>query len=309
MTLIPNFAATNSSSMSMSTITSSVTDSTTSELALQSNRNIVTIGVSIAMLLILSTTLIIVVVVLLWNYKRRLMKQKMTDSTYSTLNRRTGQLQSVQCDSPELYDQIHLSPSTGQTEFIPKPQSENVNNPLCNSYPTHPDIEYSVINSNEATQTQATYAVIDKNKKKKEVSSTSADKGAHAGGKDDPTKRRQKSLSDMYASDHKDRKKMNSKQESNPPPPVEELYAAVKNKPAGSSVSVNEPVSQTAEDLYTAVMKKPKESSVNDEVVPSIPPHTTEKLYTAVQKKPKGNTMENEEKAPPIPPHTVEDTY
>ena len=61
--------------------------------------------------------------------------------------------------------------------------------------------------------------------------------------------------------------------------------------------------------MYTAVMKKPKESSVNDEVVPSIPPHTVEKLYTAVQKKPKGNTMEDDEKAPPIPPLTVEDSF
>ena len=261
--LIPDFAAISSSSMSMRTTTSSVTDSMKSELALQSNRNIVAIGVSIAMLLILLTTLIITVVVLLWSYKRRLMKQKMTDSTYSTLNRRTGQLQSVQCDSPELYDQIHLSPSTGQTEFIPKPQSENVNSPLCNSHPTYPDIEYSVINSNTASQidsSQATYAVVDK--KKKEVSFTSADKGAHAGGKYDQT-RRQKSLNDIYASDHKDQVKVNSEQENNPPPSVEELYTAVKKKPTGSSMPVNEPLSHRAEDLYTTVIKKPKENLVN----------------------------------------------
>ena len=193
--------------MLMSTITSSVTDSTISELVLQSNGNIIAIGVSIAMLLILSTTFIIIVIVLLWSYKSRLTKQKMTDSTYSTLNRRTGQLQSVKCDSPGLCDQIHLSPSTGQTEFIPKPQSENINNPLCTSHPTH---EYSVINSDAASyihSSQAIYAVIDK-----KISSTSENKGAHTGGKDDLTKRRQKSLNDMYSSDHKDQEKVNSEQ-------------------------------------------------------------------------------------------------
>ena len=102
---------------------------------------------------------------------------------------------------------------------------------------------------------------------------------------------------------------MNSEQESNPPHSVEELYTAVKKKPTGSSVPVNEPVSLAAEDLYIAVMKKPKESSVNDEVIPSVPPHTVEELYTVVQKKPKGNKMEGEEEVPPIPPHTVEDTF
>ena len=166
MIFVPDFAATNSSSISMSADTSSVTDSTTSELVLQSNGNIIAIGVSIAMLLILSTTLIITVVVLLWSYKRRLAKQKMTDNTYSTLNRRTRQLQSIQCDSTELYDQIHLSPSTGQTEFIPKPQSENINNPFCTSHPTH---EYSVINPDDAAShirsSQATYAVIIRRKR------------------------------------------------------------------------------------------------------------------------------------------------
>ena len=67
------------------------------------------------------------------------------------------------------------------------------------------------------------------------------------------------------------------------------MYADVKKKPKGG-LPVNEPVPQVAEDLYTTVMKKPKEKSVNDEVVPSIPPHTIEEMYTTVQKKPKGNT-------------------
>ena len=72
---------------------------------------------------------------------------------------------------------------------------------------------------------------------------------------------------------------------------------------------MNESLSHRAQDLNTTVMKKPKEKSVNDEAVPSIPPHTIEELYTAVHKTPKGNTMKDEEEAPPIPPHTVEDIF
>ena len=106
-----------------------------------------------------------------------------------------------------------------------------------------------------------------------------------------------------------DRDKVNSDEEIIPPLPVEELYTAVKKKPKGSSVQVNEPVSQAAEDLYTAVMKKSKENLENDSIVPSIPPYTMEELYTAVNKKPKGNAMKDEEEVPPIPPHTVKDNY
>ena len=292
----------------------------------ESKTAITAIGVSTVILLILSSALIItaVTVVLIKNYRRRSAKQELyTDSSYSTLNRGSElQVQPQSIQQNELYDQIHLSPSTGQTEFISKPQSENINNPPYNCHPTHPDTENSVTNASTASQVkspQATYAAIDKSKKKKvkkddakhtaaekytqKVSST---KGTQIEEKSNATK---KSLDDIYASDHKDIEKVNSAQESNPPPSVEELYAAIKKKPMGSSVPVNEPVSQAAEDLYTAVMKKPKESSVNNEVVPPIPPHTIEEMYTAVQKTPMGNTMEDEEGAPPIPPHTVEDTF
>ena len=134
----------------------------------------------------------------------------------------------------------------------------------------------------------------------------SPSKGVHTEWKGNSTKRCQESLDDMHASDYQDQDKANDEHESNPPPSLEELYTAVKKKPKVSSVPVNE---QEAEGLYTAVMKKPKKRSVNDEVVPSIPPHTIEELYTAVHKNPKVNTMEDEQEAPPIPPHIVEDTY
>ena len=300
-------------------ITSSFTTDTTDK----SNSSIEIIA-TVVSLSILSIILIITVVVVIWSYKRRSVKHKLnTDDAYSTLNRgsRQTQQQTTQQDSAELYDQIHLSPSTGQTEFIPKPQSENTNNPHYSTHATHPDTENSVTNVSAASQTNsptATYAAIDKSNEKKAkkddtkhtctaaekyTQKVSSSKGACV---HNSTKRSQKPLDDMYASAHQDQERVNSDQESNS---VEELYTAVKKKPKDSSAPVNESVPQMAENLYTAVMKKPKKNSVHDEIVPPVPPHTVEELYTAVQKKPKGNTMEDEEEAPPIPPLTMEDAF
>ena len=314
-------------------VNTSTAKTSTKILRGQSNTAFIAIGVSTVGLLILSSALIITVVVVIRNYcnRRRLAKQKLnTDAPYLTLNRGSRLQvppQYIQQNSNELYDQIHLSPSTGQTEFIPKPQIENINNPPYNSHPTHPDTENSVTNESAASRANSsmdTYAAIDKSNKKKvkkdDIKHTAAEKhtlkvsssrGAHA---DNSTKtlRSQKFLDDTYAPDHQGQERVNSEQEkSNPPHSVEELYTAVKKKPKGSSAPVNEPVPQMAEDLYTAVMKKPKENSANDEVVPPIPPHTVEELYTAVHKKPVGNAMvqEDEEEVPPIPPLTVEDAF
>ena len=311
---------TNALTIAMSTTSSFTTDT---KDKLNSSIEIIATVVSIPILLIV---LIITVVALIWSYKRRSAKHKVNvDDTYSTLNRgsrQTRRQQITQQDSAELYNQIHLSPSTGQTEFISKPQSENINNPHSYSHPTHPDTENSVTNESTASQTNssiATYAAIDKGNKKKakkeddakqiaaekytQYQKVSSIRGAHAGNST------QISLEYMCASDHQDKERVNSDQESNPSHSFEELYTAVQKKPKGSSAPVNESVPQMAEDLYTAVMKKPKENSANDEVVPPIPPHTVEELYTAVHKKPVGNIMaqEDEEEAPPIPPLNVED--
>ncbi len=129
--LMSDSATKHPSSISLSTTTSSMTDSTTS--AVQSNINIIVIGVSIAVLLILSTALIITATVLIWSYKRRSSKQVNNCSLYFTLNRRAGQPQPLQQESAQLYDQIHLSPSTGQTEYVPKSENANRNNPSQSS--------------------------------------------------------------------------------------------------------------------------------------------------------------------------------
>ena len=115
-----------SSPTSLCTITTSMTDSMTS--VVKSNINIMAIGVSIVMLLILSTILIITATVLIWSYKRRSSKQVNNSSPYSTLNRRAGQSQALQQDSPELYDQIHSGLSTDQAEYIPKSETANIYN-------------------------------------------------------------------------------------------------------------------------------------------------------------------------------------
>ena len=359
----------------MRTRSSSMTDTTISAVLDQSNgvTVIIAIGVSIAMLLILSITLIIIVIVLIWNYKRRSTKQKLyTDSSYSTLSRGTGQQiqpQSIQHNSAELYDQIQLSPSTGQTEFIQKcAESENINNPTYNHH-THTYKEHSVSpgaappadlqlapqNAEESTSEQHAYAAVDKNKKKKlkkqrkkdpkhnaaenkgpptspytqKVSSRSADKEAHAAGKDDPTKDSQKSLDNTSISVNQDQMR---EQEISPTHTVEELYTAVKKKPKRSVPKDDEetpPIPlHSVEELYTAVQKKPKsDAEENKEETPPIPPqtdeemctakekavpilqHTIEDLYTAVVKKPKDSSTDDTEAAPPLPPHTVEELY
>ena len=314
---------TNSSAKLMNTTSSSMTVSKTSTVQSNSITVIIAIGVSIAILLILSTTLIIIVIVLICKYKRRSAKQKLnTDSSYSTLNRETVQQiqpQSIQHDTAELYDQIHLSPSTGQTEFIQKcAESENINNPTYNHH-THSKTEHSVSpsaaqqpdsqlapqNIDESTSEQPTYAAVDKSKKIKlkkqrkkdpkhnaaenkgppissytqKVSPRSADKEAYAAEKDDPTKNSQKTLDNTHTSINQDQTR---EQEISSTRTVEELYAAVKKKPKRSV---------------------PKD----DEETPPISLHSVEELYTAVQKKPKSDADENKEDPPPIPPQTVEE--
>ena len=330
-----DFTKANSFTRPMSMTFNSTADAKTSTVQPNSVTVIIAIGVSIAVLLILSKTLIIIVIVLICNYKRRSAKQKFhTDSSYSALSRGTGQQiqpPSIQNDSAEFYNQIQLSPSTGQTEFIQKcAESENINNPTYN-HPTHSstaspaDSQLAPQNTDESTSEQPTYAAVDKNKKKKlkkqrkkdpkhnitenkgppispytqKVSPRSADKEAYAAGKDDLSQNSQKPLDNTPTSVNQDQTR-------------EQDISSI----------------HTVEELYTAVKKKPKGSvPKDDKETPPIPPHTVEELYTAVQKKPKTDVDANKEEDPPIPPqvdeemcvakekaalilqHTIEDLY
>ena len=254
----------------------------------QSKTVITAIGVSTVILLILSSALIITVVVLIWSYKRRSAKKQLyTDNSYSTLSRGSGQQiqpQSVQQDSAQLYDQIHLSPSTGQTEFIHKFESANINNPSTtpqNSNPTHSTANASM---------QKKKGTVEKQK------SCPSD-----------------TIEELYTAVKKKPKGSEPKDEEETPPipphTVEELYTVVQKKPKSNADENKEAPSQTvlqntAEDFYTAVMKKPKGGSTDGtEAAPPSPPHTVEELYTAVIKESAGD----KEEAPPIPPYTVEE--
>jgi hypothetical protein len=337
---ILDLAATNSSSTFLSTTASSVID-----LVVQSHINIVAIGVSITMLLILSTALIITATVLIWSYKRRSSKQVNNCSPYSTLNRRAGQPQPLQQDSAELYDQIHLSPSTGQTEYIPN-ETANLNNPSQTSQNSHPtystaggDIsenssafntakattsQLSSQRAHESTSEQLTYAAVNTTKKKKlikkeDVKSKEAEKGlpiAPYAGREVPSK----STRDM--------KENVTKQD---PQTTEQLYTAVEKKPKvceskGEEETPPIPPPHTVEELYTAVQKNPNSRS-NTDGNKAPPPHTVEEmhtvgekssqipqsasedLYTAIMKKPKDHSTADTETAPPIPPYTVQELY
>ena len=336
--LISDFAA---SPISLSIITTTTTDSMTSdsESVVQSNINIIAIGVSIAMLLILSTIPIITATVLIWTYKRRSSKQVSlsNSSPYSTLrNRRARQPQSLQQDLPELYDQIHLSPFTGQAEYIPKSETANINNPSQTSQNSHTTYttageensstlntgnqattsQLSPQNAHEGTSEQPTYAAFDTSKKKKlklkeDVKCKAAEKGPP--------------VLPYSGTSMQEKKENATKQEIISPHTIEQLYTAVKKpidyEPKGEEETPPIPPPHTVEELYTAVQKKPMSRSNADE---APPPHrveetqtagektsqsATEDLYTAVTKKQKDSSAVDTETAPPIPPHTVEELY
>ena len=86
--------------------------------------------------------------------------------------------------SNDLYDQIQLSPSTGQAEFISRNETANTNNPPPHQteYGIHPSVDkdkpksaklkitastISTQDEDKSTSEQPTYAVVNKKKKQK----------------------------------------------------------------------------------------------------------------------------------------------
>ena len=198
-------------------------------------------------------------------------------------------------DHNDHYDQIQLSPLTGQAEVISRAETENINNssqhqptndterykevlqPICSSLKKKKGIK-------DITPEQLNYAVFSKNKE-----------NTHRKGKENTAAEK------------------NESEQSNECAvgTVEELYTAVKKKP-NSTAAEREEVApsippHTLEELYTAVVKKPKSNAAED--TPPVPPHTVEDLYTAIEKVSNNGALQGEEEAPPIPPHTVEELY
>ena len=214
-------------------------------------------GVIVTALTVVVGISVLVVLLLLWQ-KKRIQKSKMNcnlgrqDGLYSTLDRGTKQqTQPHSWDaSTELYDQIQLSPSTGQSEPIHSDtENDKVNNVVSSTQLDCHNIENPHKMEAEKSNSEfATYAVVDKRKKTKSGSK-----------KEETSESHDSALENCVTS--------NSKTSIEAAVPVE----SEKN--------------ENLEEMYAVIQKKPKKCE--EEIAPPVPSHTTESLYTAVQKKPK----------------------
>ena len=241
------------------------------------------IGIGVAIPIVLLVIVVIVTLVLLYLRKSSQPKSKSGyDDSYSTLCRgETQQLQPPSQQPPldtDLYDQIQLSPSTGQSEMISTTEIENINIPSSQQPSASPNTNTDPGNkisgeNNVSTSEQPTYVAVKKKQKKNK----------HLKGKNFPKN---------ASSSEKNKEEIM-------------LHSAIKVKTTPTSVDTME----SLEALYSVVQKKPKVDRDKEEKVPPPPPYSVEELYTAVRKNAKGSAMEEEDGAPQIPPHTIEDLY
>ena len=263
------------------------TDISTSNDALK-----VGIGIIMAIATLLTTVLVLIAVVI---FARKSTKQKRDyDSPYSVLRRgTTRQLQPVDNNTRDMYDQIKLSPLTGQAEFVSNIETGNTSSNMQRQRSTSHSVEINQPKIASSPQTtdkhidnteHATYAVV--NKKKKNKLSQKAEVHSNCESATRRNANGQSSLEELYTVVKKKTKCRAAKEDENDPPVPP----------------------HTVEELYTAVNKIQKvRAATKEEEAPPIPPHTVEELYTAVNKTPKGNAADDEEEAPPIPPHIDED--
>ena len=265
-----------------------------------------TVGISASILVLAMLLMILIVVV--WTYaRRRAVRQKQYSEHHDGSH--SVQEQSELPASANVYEQVHLSPST---DITPSAESGNM--------PWEPQTDfhgiYSHINTEKpdsATQEtemntldDPTYDVVGKENNKEgsnishdgpPISSNSRDHTAvnnkASSLVENEPKRSKEALEEMYAVVNKKQKK---DEDAPPVPPhtVEELYTAV---------AKNSKVDTTGDED-----KDYKDNTGNEEVAPPLPPHTVEELYTAVVKKPKGNTVKDKEDTPTTPPYTIIDT-
>ena len=262
------------------------------------------IGVAIPVVLMFIGLVVAVTLVLLYLRKSSHPKAKSDyDNSYSLCRVDTQQ----PCAHPhsrqpptDLYDQIQLSPSTGQAEIVSKAKIENTNTLSSHQTSVSPNTDTDHCNKisgqdNVATSEQPTYAAVDNKQKKKKKGQEVVLSGhfAEKGDTKKKIKQREATPTSLHTTES-----------------PEALYSVVKKKPkADKEETVPPPPPHSLEELYTAVKKNVKGSAMEEEEgAPQIPPHTIEELYTAVVKKPKGDSTEREtDGAPPIPPHTVDD--
>ena len=263
------------------------TDISTSNDALK-----VAIGIIIAIATLLTTVLVLIAAVI---FARKSTKQKRDhDSSYSVLRRGTTRKLQPLVDNNirDMYDQIKLSPLTGQAEFVSNAETGNTSSNIqCQLNTANHGVERNqpkialspktTDKHNDNTE-PATYAVVNKKQKNK-----LSEKAEFHNNCESATQR-------------------NANGQASP----EDMYTAVKKKPKRSAAKEDEnapPIPpHTVEELYTAVNKIPKvRATAKEEEAPPIPPHTVEEQYTAVNKTPKGNATADEEEAPSIPPQNL----
>ena len=323
-----NFFTIQSGAVATATIKESNLPITTTDSSAKSSKanreaasGIATVATVIGIIIAILIVLIGIAAVALALYLRKSTRHKQDyDLSYSTLCRGdTQQIQPQSLNAPtDLYDQIQLSPSTGQAEVISKNEAENTNSllPHQNEPSLNIDTEPCKVpvikeQSTVSTSEQPTYAAVKKKQKKSKLM-----KGKKSGQAQNNANEEQGDEVPQCSHTAADKTDIIQEDQIKQGEAIltslhtvespEALYTAVKKKPKDNVTETH-----TIEDLYTAVMKKPKDDPTDSdiEVAPPLPPHTVEELYTAVQKKPKGSAMEDEEDAPPIPPHTVEDYY
>ena len=284
--------------------------------------------------MILLLTVIAAIALVLMRKSTQKRKVDYVDSSYSTLCRESGQQMQSQLlhTSNDLYDQIQLSPSTGQAEFISRNETANTNNPHPHQteYGIHPSVDkdkpksaklkitvstISTHDEDKSTSEQPTYAVVNKKKKQKtEKESVHCENQNIAEVSQNEVVSEQNAVEQgNYLQEKQDSSDTSTQFSSQIVDLPQALYTAVKKKPKDRPIEDKKVPTippYTTEELYTDVKKKPHASTAgDDEEAPQIPPHTIEELYTAVQKKPKDRVTVDEEEAPPIPAHTAEELY
>ena len=224
---------------------------------------------------IVLTSLVAITVGLILRKRSQETTQHDDDLCYAKLYRERNLQNESQTLHPanDLYNQLHLSPSTGQAEFISKTETDNKNN--C----SHHHDQHSFNPSVDTGQPKSVTSPIESISADKDISTL-----------EQPT----------YAVVDKKKKHMKGKEPVN--------YLSENSSTTNESLTTHN--TEGVEELYTAVNKKTQPTTANNEVEsPPIPPHTVEQLYTAVMKKPKARETDDEVKAPPVPPHTVEELY
>ena len=286
ITIIPT--ATSNHTNSTSTIVSLSLSSSTKNYAAQTPQSpsvtgLLVVGVSVPILIALLVVLIITMIVLLWNHRRKSAKQKQTsehhDGSYSTLNRGSSQAQ-IASGSANLYEQIQLSPSTGQTDIIPTAEGDNTSR----NSTSQPDIHH-IYSSIDIEQSQPSL-----NRPTQQV--TALKQSEEDNTMDGPTyavveKSRERNKEQMNEDD--------SGKEGPPVPPYNPLNHSILKQEAQSATLRTDPKRQGEEDLeemYAIVNEKPKMGE-EETAPPPIPPHPVEELYTAIKKNPTAEAVDD----------------